>query len=94
MKKPKTHCFRGLDYKILWRKPRNQPSTCGGTCNGPSKRTIEIHPDLKGKEKLRILIDESIHACLWDIDNDSVGETSSSISEFLWECGVRVIDEE
>ena len=93
--RPDSHSFRGVKYRVRWRKPKGYPSSTGGTCDHPGKKNaeIEIHPSERGKNKLRILIDESIHACVWDLDNESVGEISVSISEFLWRCGLRFCDE-
>jgi hypothetical protein len=91
MHRPATHNFRRVKYQIKWRRPKGQPKTCGGTCDPPNARipTIEIDPKLSEFNTLRVMIDESIHACLWDIDNDSVDEASTSIAYWLWKCGVR-----
>ena len=89
--RPSKYVFRGCTYQIKWRKPRRQAKTCGGTCQQPWTKncTIEIHPALRNRNLLRVLIDESIHACHWDLDNDCVAQTSHAIAGFLWECGVR-----
>lgn len=93
--KPAKHVFRKVEYRIKWRRPRMRKKNVGGSCSAPtSKRpTIEIHPKLCGLNKLRVLVDESIHACFWDIDNESVAEASNSIAVFLWNCGARIIEE-
>jgi len=89
--RPKLCSFRGIQYRILWRAPKGQKRTVGGTCQAPWVKNcaIEVHPKLKGQNRLRCLIDEAIHACHWDLDNDCVGETSLSIAGFLWDCGLR-----
>lgn len=94
MRQPKEHYFRALKYKIQWRRPRGYPGYVAGTCDPPDKkgRTIEIDPNLAGFDLLRVLIDESIHGCLFDLDNESVCEMSTSIASFLWECGYRRVD--
>jgi hypothetical protein len=83
--------FRGKKYKIIW-------STASGLgqCEHPSAKgkKIILNPTLKGKELIRVAVDEGIHACCWDLGNDEVGEMSESISKFLWELGVRVIEKE
>jgi hypothetical protein len=91
MKPPESHLFRGVEYLVLWRHPRGFPRNVGGACSSPKadRLTIEISPKLYGKQKLRVMIDESIHACLWDLDNDSVAQMSTCISEFLWKSGLR-----
>lgn len=87
--KPTKHKFNGVRYKIKWRKPPKKGWI--GSCKAPwtKKPEIRISPRLKGKKKLRVLIDESIHASYWLLDNDLVRGMSSSISGFLWKCGVR-----
>ena len=83
--------FRGKKYKIKWTKEDGL-----GACDHPSTngKSISLNPDLKGKEFLRVACDEGIHACCWDLGNEEVGEMSESISNFLWDLGVRVIEEE
>jgi hypothetical protein len=92
--RPESHIFRRVKYKIRWKKPRGEPDWAGA-CGPPvrSKAVIDISPRLQGKYKLWVLIDEAIHACHWDLDNDCVDQTSKSISEFLWKCGLRFKDE-
>ncbi len=95
--KPTAAVFRGVKYRILWRNPVGFPvKTAGGACESPLKKNcaIEISPTLKGRNKLRVLLDESTHACLWDLDNESVAECSTSQAEWLWNCGLRFIAED
>ncbi len=90
--KPYKAIFRGVKYHILWRDPVGFPkATAGGACESPLKKhpIIEISPSLRGRNKLRVLIDEGTHACLWDLDNESVAECSTSMAEWLWDCGLR-----
>jgi hypothetical protein len=35
------------------------------------------------------LIHEALHACLVDMDEDSVRETARSVSDMLWKLGYR-----
>lgn len=95
-KRPKSHTFRGKRYKVVWHKP---PSGKGdppnherwGTCSNPKSKgkRIVVWPKLKGLCLLTTLLDESIHACAWDLDNGSVDEISSDIARFLWRNGLR-----
>jgi hypothetical protein len=96
MKRPSDHIFRGVPYKIFWRHPRGFRKKVGGACSCPRKPfpQIEVSPNLRGESKLRVIIDESIHACLWELDNDIVGEISTNIAHLLWECGLRFEEEE
>ena len=83
--------FRGKKYIIRWRKMKGL-----GLCDPPDKKdkAITINSTLRGQELLRVAIDESIHACFWDLDDAMVGEASASISEFLHAIGFRHIDDE
>ena len=91
--KPSSHTFRGLNYRILWRHPKGYGSNVYGSCQHPGVKrpTIEIDPRAKGFSKLNVILDESIHAVLWDLDNDSVAEMSHAIASLLWKCGYREI---
>jgi hypothetical protein len=95
-KRPKSHIFRGSRYKIVWHKPKPgkldpKNHERWGTCSAPRAKgkRIVIWPKLKDHNLLITLLDESIHACAWDLDNDSVGEISSDIGRFLWRNGLR-----
>jgi hypothetical protein len=74
---------------ILWEAPAPEEKA-DGLCDPPGpERTIQIKPTLRQRRMLETLIDEGIHACMWDLDNDAVDECSASIAEFLWRCGYR-----
>jgi hypothetical protein len=96
MKRLKAHCFRGKRYKIVWHKPKgckNDPKNYErwAQCSPPWARgkRIMVWPKLKGFKLMHALVDEAIHACVWDLDNDAVDEISHDISKFLWRVGVR-----
>ncbi len=95
MNKSFDHDFRGTKYRIFFRQPKGYGRNVGGACSAPhvAKPTIEVSPAARGANKLRILVDESLHAVLWDLDNDSVGQCSDAIAEFLWKCGLRFMEE-
>jgi len=94
MKKPKSHYFRGLKYRIHWRVPKSKGA--GGTCDPPKARNpaIEFHPDLKGLNKLRVMIHEALHAEYWDLDEVAVDQGSCDIALLLWEAGARFIEDD
>jgi hypothetical protein len=85
-KKIKQAIFRGKKYRIRWSKRDGLVS-----CEHPATKdkTITMNPDLSGNELIRVAVDEAIHACFWELDNDVVGEASSSIAKFLCDLGVR-----
>ncbi len=73
-------------YKIIWKKPYGAK----GLCTDPKDRTIYIDPKLNGKDLICTCIDENIHACLFQLDNDFVDEMSDCIGEFLYRIGFRL----
>lgn len=94
--RPKAHTFRGNRYKIVWHKPKRgkldpMNRERWGTCSRPTAKgkRIMVWPRLKDLNLLTTLLDESIHACAWDLDNDSVDEISGDIARFLWRNGLR-----
>jgi len=97
MNKIKSHVFRGRRYTLAWRpvtkaEKKQMKVDAIGSCDGPPSakgKSITIDPSLSELELLRAVIDESIHACMWDLDNVAVDEMSSSISRFLWRLGFR-----
>ncbi len=95
MSKPTNHQFRGVTYRIKWRRPKGYPENVWGACDPPTKKNpmIEISPMAEGPVKLCVLVDEAIHACLFDLDNDSVDECSEAIGHFLWKCGLRFMED-
>lgn len=82
--------FRGKRYRIKWSKADGL-----GSCEHPKtkNKTITLNPELKGNELIRVAIDEAIHACFWEYDNDVVGEASSSIAKFLDDLGIKHVCE-
>lgn len=94
MKQPSKHKFRGKTCLILW-EPPEPDDDADGLCDPPGpERTIQINPRLRQKRMLEVLIDESLHACNWDLDNIAVQEYAESIADFLWRCGYRRVKED
>lgn len=97
MHKIKSHVFRGKRYRIVWRpvskaEKKQMKTDALGYCEGPPSATnkcITINPSISEFDLLRAAIDEGLHACLWDLDNEAVDEMSESISRFLWRMGFR-----
>lgn len=86
IKQIKNQYFTQGNYKIIWEKPKGSV----GLCSGPKDRRIWIDPSLDDEELLRVAIDESIHACLWPLDNDYVAEMSDAMSSFLYKIGFKL----
>ena len=89
MQRLRSFVFRGKRYRIVWREPPKRLNAYG-TCDHPATKgkTIYISPKLDGEHLTRVVIDEALHACIWDIDNDSVDETATSIAKFLHKLGL------
>lgn len=57
---------------------------------GTEDQTILISDKIKSsKELMRVIIDESLHACDSNLDNDTVDIYATDIANFLWKCGFR-----
>ena len=84
--KPQTHIFRGKKYKIFFRNPSNR--THLGTCDYAAKE-IEVRPTLDSKDKLDVIIHESLHACFADIEDDAISETATTIANLLMKLGYK-----
>lgn len=92
---PKSHVFRGWKYRIYWRKPRKSKAEqklskakdldVFGRCwpPGPDAKMYISLDEQDSFEFLSTILDESFHACLFDIDNDAVGETVDDIIKLL-----------
>lgn len=95
-KKIKSHTFRNKKYKIIWKKPPKSffNADADGACDDreASGKEIWINPNVDEKEFLKICIDESFHACLFEVDNEIVDEISESMGNFLWRVGFRLIN--
>lgn len=93
-KKIKTHIFRGKKYKIIWRRPPKHffGEIVDGSCDDreATDKEMWINPDLEEKDFLKTCVDESFHACFFELDNEIVDEISESMGEFLWRVGFRL----
>ena len=81
----RTHTFRGKRWRFLW-------ETVRGNAVGYAERpgqTIQIDPRYCGRELLETIIHESLHACLWDLDEEAVTMTARDIARLLWRLGYR-----
>ena len=87
MNKVKRQKFPHGTYHIIWRKPRK----AHGMCGSPNEKKIWLNPNLKGKKFLQVILDESIHAGAWNLDNDWVGAMSADMADFLWKIGFRLV---
>lgn len=95
-----SHKFRNTVYHIAWKSiPMGKGSPKGekwfGACQSPTdakgnprkKPRIVIDPKQNDLDLLQTIIDESIHACMFDLDNFAVEEMSLAIATMLSRCG-------
>lgn len=68
---------------------RPLPGDTGGlACKATN--TIELDPRIKGaKERLRVLVHESLHLADWKASEAKVDRVSREITEVLWKQGYR-----
>lgn len=87
----KYHTFRAKRYKIE-ELPASKLKDCGGECDAPNKKhkSIRLRKRLSSpKVELENWLHETLHACLWDLDEEAIEETAEDISRFLWKLGYR-----
>ena len=64
------------------------PSKLDGLCD-PNAKRITIQPNLTGERELDVLIHEMLHACHWDLAEESITETASDLARVLFRLGYR-----
>jgi hypothetical protein len=79
------HRIRGRYYDVV-KVRRIDAEGALGECDPPEKKNkqICILRTLKGKELLRILIHEALHAGLWDITEETVDELSTDLANLIF----------
>jgi hypothetical protein len=87
----RAHRFRNNRYKVEVKKLKDRR----GQCDDPTTqgKSIVIDPNQSGENLLATLLDESIHACMFDIDNEVVDVISDDIARFLWRAGYRLVED-
>lgn len=74
--------------------PTNSPFD--GLCSDPnnSNRVIMYYCGLKGEKRLEVLIHEMLHACFWDVSEESIEQSACDISRALWRFGWHMDNED
>ena len=86
------HNFRGRRYRVRVLPASAMPkATPCGVCDDPASEGKEMVLMGTGGERdvLDGFIHESLHACLWDLSEDAVGETAGAIARLLLKLGYR-----
>lgn len=83
--------FRKRRYRVSF--VRRMRSDRYGECDNPDlpNKGIRFSARVPERKFLKVALDEAIHACLWDLDNDSVDEIARDIAAFLHRLGFRRI---
>ena len=82
----RSHTFRGKRWRIL-PSTRNTIGICENQHTKNKSMRIPINGDTVGE--LGVIIHESLHACLWDLDEDSTIDTADDIARLLVRLGWR-----
>ena len=62
-----------------------------GFCEHPSEKAkkIVIDKNLTDEAELEVLVHEMIHACFFDLSEDSVNQSAADVARALWRLGYR-----
>lgn len=90
----KTWKFRTVNR--LSNKGNQKGHITRGECDDPDAlgKEIRILSSLSGKEKLEIVLHESLHAVFWFLAEEVVARVAEDLANFLWRLGLRWEDEE
>jgi hypothetical protein len=91
--------MRGVIYSVefvdrfRFRKDIGRKFRQVGDCDEPTsaRPTIRVSNDLKQSETLEILIHEMLHACCFDLKEETVTQTARSIQRALYALGYRLV---
>lgn len=83
--------LRGVTYDIV----SGPPGDADGVCRAPASDDpkIRIRATLRDQELMRVLIHEMMHACLWDLAEEAVDETSADLATALYGMGYRLVSD-
>jgi len=87
-----THKFRGKRYRIVHERA---PGPAGASCDDPAYHNPALTFRNRAPSALTELIwylHESLHACLWDLDEDTVRQTAEDVGRFIRRIGYERSD--
>lgn len=84
MRPIRSHSFMGRMYRIRFH--HRMPADALGMCEHPTakNKTIHIRPNLDTRQLVETVVDESLHACFWSLDNGEVDQATSDIVRLLF----------
>ena len=59
-----------------------------GLCDAGSK-TITVRQSLTGERELEVMIHELLHACHWDLSEETITETAEDLARVLHRLGYK-----
>lgn len=85
--------IRNRRYKL--RFTDELPRNVDGECDPPNvpNKEIRISSRLSGERLLAVLLHETIHGGLWDIEEPAVDQLSSDQARILWRLGYRRMEQ-
>ena len=85
----RSHIFLGKRYRVQF-LPKLRDNNDGETePPGRKGKTIRLRKGMADDDLLETAIHEAIHACLWTVDEDTVGDMALDIARFLTRLGFR-----
>ena len=85
---PRKIRIRGKTWTLCTHEMPDNHGLCEYEPSTPKKH-IWVHPECSGEKMLEILLHESLHCALVDIDEEAVTETAASQAKILWDLGYR-----
>lgn len=86
--------LRGRTYELLFTR-EDISIVEDGTCDYPTTKhkKIRIKPHLEPARELDVVIHECLHACCWDLSEETVTQSATDIAKILWALGWRKHDD-
>lgn len=90
----KTHVFRGMKFRIEWKRPpRPKKLPKGEEMHGScslADRLIRINPDPDSLELLFTTLHESLHACFFDLEDGVIDDWEDAAKRLVRRMGIKV----
>jgi len=73
-----------VEYKIIWIAPAKEEEA-DGLCDNPAtpKPKIWIDPNLRKRRKLKVLIEEVLHAHFWEKSEKDIRKCASNLRNII-----------
>lgn len=91
-----TYTLAGKQYHLRYATLKGKNSGYCANPSAPPPREILVHIGKSTPNKQRVLRDlihEALHACVWDLSEETVARTGRDIARMLWDQGLRFTEE-